>query len=94
MPLEGNITKSVLKYLNDLPSCVAEKVSGTSDSSGRADINGCWNGRSFRIEMKSPDHGNSTSKKQDINLMRWSHAGALCIVCYSLEEVKHYIPMR
>lgn len=88
MAFESGITNSVLKYLNNLPGCVAEKVAGSSSSSGKADINGCYKGRSFRIEMKSPEHKNKASEKQEINLLRWTKAGALCLTAYSLKEVK------
>jgi hypothetical protein len=91
MPIESNITKRVIKYLNSLENCVAEKVFGNGISSGKADINACYHGRSVRIEMKSPDHGNKASKKQELNLKRWEKAGAICGVCYSLEDVKELL---
>lgn len=87
MAFEKSITNSVLKYLNSIEGCVAEKVAGTSSSSGKADINGCIRGRSFRIEMKSPEHGNKASTKQEVNLLRWKKAGSVCLICYSLQEV-------
>jgi len=88
MPLESTIVKGILKFLNDLPGCAAEKVAGRSSSSGKADINGCYHGRMFRLEIKTPDHGNKASLKQEINLMRWKAAGAICAVCFNLTEVK------
>lgn len=86
MPREDVIVNSILDYLNSLEGCVAEKVHGSAMSSGKADINGCYKGRAFRIEAKTPDHGNKASKKQKINLKRWEKAGALVGVAYSLEE--------
>jgi len=92
MALETAITGSILKYLNSLENCVAEKVfGGMIGKKGKADINGCWKGRSFRIEVKSPDHGNETSLAQELNLKKWARAGALCLVVYSLKEVKEVI---
>ena len=91
MPLEKAITNSILNYLNSLPGCIAEKVQGNAVSSGRADINGCYKGQSFRIEVKTPDHRNTSSKKQELNLIKWERAGALIIVTYSLEFVKRVI---
>lgn len=93
MALESCITKSVLTYLNSLPCCVAEKLAGSSQSSGKADINGCINGRSFRIEMKTPDNHNKSSLKQDINLRRWFNAGSLVMVSYSAGFVKHALEL-
>lgn len=88
MPREEVIVAEIIKYINSLECGVAEKIQGTSMSSGKADINACYKGRSIRIEVKTPDHGNKASEKQKINLKRWKKAGALCIVAYSLDEVK------
>lgn len=91
MPLETSITDSILDYLNGLDTCIAEKTMGNAFQFGRADINGCWKGRSFRIEVKTPDHGNKASAAQKISLKRWKRAGALCMVVYTLAEVKKVI---
>ena len=88
MAREVTIVNSILSYINNLPYGVAEKVQGTARSSGKSDINACINGRCIRIEVKTADHGNKESKKQSINLRRWSAAGAVCGVVYSLEELK------
>lgn len=88
MAREVSIVDSIIKYINQLPNGVAEKVQGTLRSSGKSDINACINGHCVRLEVKTADHGNKASKKQSINLRRWSAAGALCAVVYSLEEVK------
>ena len=85
---EAQIVKSILDYLNSQPKCVAEKVQGSAAGSGRADINACYKGRTIRIEVKTADHGNKTSVKQQMNLKRWEVAGAICIIAYSLEDVK------
>lgn len=87
MPKENVIVNEILRYLNSLPLGVAEKVQGSAMSSGKADINGCYRGHSIRIEVKTPDHGNKASKKQEINLIRWGKAGAYCCVAYSLTDV-------
>ena len=91
MPLESAITRSVLKWLNSLDGCVAEKVFGCPQQVGRPDINGCYKGRSFRIEMKTPDNGNKASELQELNLAKWERCGSACAVCYSLKEVKEFI---
>ena len=88
MPRENSIVDQILKYLNSLENCVAEKTQGTALSSGKADINGCLNGKALRIEVKTLDHGNVPSKKQYVNLLRWNAAGAVCIVAYTVEDVK------
>lgn len=91
MAREVSIVDKILSYINGLPHGVAEKVQGTALSSGKADINACINGRCIRLEVKTADHGNKASKKQKINLRRWSAAGAICGVVYSLEEVKELL---
>lgn len=83
---ESSLQSSVLQYLNRIPYCIAENQSGNASQSGRADINGCYKGQCFRIELKVGD--NSASVKQEINLRKWKNAGAIVGVCYSLEEVK------
>lgn len=88
MPRESSIQSSVIRYLNSLPGCIAENVSGNSAQSGRADINGCFQGRAFRIELKTVDNGNTPTKKQLHELLKWQVAGAIVMVAYTLEDVK------
>lgn len=85
---ESSLQSQVLSYLNSLPSCIAENVSGNSSQSGRADINGCFRGRAFRIELKITDNGNKPTKKQLFELLRWQTAGAIVMVAYTLKDVK------
>lgn len=91
MALEKTITNNILKYLNGLSGCIAEKVSGNVGQVGRADINGCINGQTFRIEVKMDDNGNKPTQKQLLNLAQWGKAGAIAFVAYSLEDVKMVI---
>lgn len=91
MVREISIVDRIINYINDLPHGVAEKVQGTLRSSGKSDINACINGRCIRLEVKTADHGNKESKKQSVNLRRWSAAGAIAAVVYSLEEVKEIL---
>ena len=88
MGLEKNFQAEALKYLNSLPGCRAENVSGNAKQSGRPDINGCYRGRMFKIELKVPDNKNSASKKQSYELQRWYRAGAAVGVIYSIEALK------
>lgn len=83
MGRESAVVKSVVSYLGGLPHCTVEKLQGSAFSSGKADLNGCYCGRSFRFEMKTPEHRNTSSTKQDINLRRWYNAGAIVGVIYS-----------
>ena len=89
--IEGSLQSSVLEYLNSLPHCIAENVSGNARQRGRADINGCYKGRCFKIELKSPDTGYKPTKQQKLYLKKWKIAGAIVGVCYSLEDVKEVL---
>lgn len=88
MSIETTITHSIMKYLNSIDGVIMEKVKGEAGQSGRADINGCYKGRSVRIEVKTPDNRNKPSKKQLYNLWQWHMAGAITMVVYSLEAVQ------
>lgn len=92
MPLESAIVKDILEYLNEeVSQCIAEKVHGSMYQSGRCDINGCWRGRNFRIEVKSPDYGKKPTKAQKMDMKLWTKAGALCFGTNNLEDVKRVI---
>lgn len=94
MALESTLQKSVLKYLNSVPECIAENVSGNAQQSGRADISGCLQGRCFKIELKSADHGNTATKLQLNYLKKWGRSGAIVGVCYSIKEVKELLGLE
>ncbi len=94
MGFESNFQASVLQYLNGLPFCVAENVSGNSHQSGRPDINGCFRGRMFKLELKTPDNKYKASKKQQLNLRRWKNAGCVVGVIYSMEALKELFNAR
>lgn len=96
MAKESSIQSTVLEYLNRKPGCRAENVSGNSSQSGRPDINGCYKGRMFKIEMKSDEHGNIPTKKQLFELLTWQKVGAIVMVAYDLEFIEtafHIIDM-
>lgn len=91
MGFEGSLQTEVLKYLNGLPGCVAENVSGNARQSGRPDVNACYRGRMLKLELKTPDNQYKASKKQELNLRRWKRSGAVTGVIYSLEFLKRFI---
>ena len=88
MGLENSFQSSVLSYLNGLPGCRAENVSGNASQSGRPDINGCYRGRMFKIELKQPDNKYKASKKQELELRRWRNCGCVVGVIYSMNSLK------
>ena len=88
---ESRLQTKVLKYLNSLPECVAENVSGNASQSGRADINACYKGHCIKIELKDPNTGYRPTQQQLLYLDRWHAAGAIIAVCYSVKEVKELL---
>lgn len=87
MGLESTLQSRVLDYLNQLPGCKAENVSGNASQSGRPDINGCFRGRMFKLELKTPDHRYKASKKQQLELRRWKNTGCVVGVIYSMAMI-------
>lgn len=85
-PLEKNIVKRTLDWLNSLPQARFRKKHGGRTRSGEADIHGCIQGLHFELEAKRP--GNEATKRQDANLTEWENAGAAVGVFTSLEECK------
>lgn len=91
MALESTITNNIIKYLNGIKECKAEKLMGNGFQKDKPDINGCCRGQMFKIEVKSPDHGNKPTPGQLLELKLWRKAGAVCFVAYSVEDVKKRI---
>lgn len=87
MGLESTLQSRALDYLNQLPGCKAENVSGNASQSGRPDINGCFHGRMFKLELKTPDHRYKASKKQQLELRRWKNTGCVVGVIYSMTMI-------
>lgn len=88
MGREHNFQSTALQYLNSLPGCKAENVSGNANQSGRPDITGCYKGHMFKLELKTPDHQYQASKKQLLELRKWKNAGCAVGVLYSMDALK------
>lgn len=88
---ESSFQSQALQYLNSIPGCRAENVSGNAMQSGRPDINGCYCGRMFKLELKVPDHKNVATKKQELELQKWEAVGAAVGVIYSMESLKKFM---
>ena len=88
---EATLQTTVLKKLNALPGCIAENVSGNAAQSGRADINGCYKGQSFKIELKVLDEENTPTEKQLAYLKKWVNKGAAVCVAYTLDDVMRFV---
>lgn len=87
---EKSIVNSILKYLNSLPQCRAEKTwGGGYGNAGKPDITGCLNGRRFELEVKVP--GGKLTPLQKVTLEQWKEAGAITAVVHSAEEAKEIL---
>lgn len=91
MGLESNFQSKALEYLNSILGCKAENVSGNSHQSGRPDITGCYEGRMFKIELKSPDNKYEASQKQRLELRKWKSVGCSTGIIYSMTALKEFI---
>lgn len=89
--MENTFQNWTIEYLNSIPGCRAENVSGNAQQSGRPDINGCYKGRAFKLELKIPDHKNKATLKQQLNLRKWESVGCAVGVLYSKVSVKAFM---
>ncbi len=90
---EKAIVNSILRYLNSLPRCMAEKTwGGGYGNAGKPDITGCLNGRRFELEVKKP--GGKLTKLQEVTLHKWLKAGAITGVVHSVDEAKEVLNVK
>ena len=100
---EARLTARIVAYLKTVPGCVVEKRHGSPyGKGGQPDVSGCVPvkafrkagaggytqpvGQRFEIEVKMP--GNKPTILQEQRLAEWRESGAVCIVAYSVEDVK------
>ena len=87
--LESTLSKRVVKYLNSLPGCYAEKRPAQQGRKGRVDITGCINGR--RIELEGKTGNKKPTPKQQYWLDKWASVGAITGVYRSIDDVKEIL---
>lgn len=74
--LEKTRQRSIVKFLNAIPGCLAEVRTQTGyGKKGGADIFGCLKGRHFELEVKQPKK--MPTKLQEKRLQEWSECGAV-----------------
>ena len=83
---ENRLNSKVVKFLNTLPNCYAEKRPSQQGRKGRVDVTGCIDGR--RIELEGKTGHNKPTKKQKYWLDKWASVGAITGVYRSIEDVK------
>lgn len=85
-PREDVVVEKLIKYLNKIPNCYAEKRhGGIFQKTGNPDITGCICGRRIEIEVKRPKE--EAREKQDAILNRWGRCGSIVGVAHSLDEL-------
>ena len=94
MASETSIQEKIIDYINFLPYGIAENVSGNAQQSGRADINACIDGRTFKIEVKTEETSygrKGATTKQRLYLEKWARAGAFSCVIYNVDDLKYIL---
>lgn len=85
---EGSIQSKILDYMNSIPHCMAENVSGNAMQSGRSDISACYKGVCLKLEVKGGTEGYGATAQQKLYLKMWENAGARVAVVESVQDVK------
>ncbi len=85
---EQTIQKNITRYLESI-GCYVVKVVAASKS-GVPDILGCYNGKMFAIEVKTPSTRSNVSPLQEYNLKAIRTAGGYAIVAWGVDMVKEY----
>lgn len=87
VPLERQIQKNILKYLNSLPNTRAVKWSQNGRQKGNPDILCCINGRLVLFEVKRPLLGKATLLQRE-TIKKWKEAGAISEIVESVDDVR------
>lgn len=73
---EAELTRKIVKALNELPYCYAVKIhGGPHQAKGLPDVVGCYNGRFFGLEVKLPGKESTLTDIQKNKLTKISQAG-------------------
>lgn len=84
--LESEIQKNIIKLLKSKGAYV-EKVIAASKS-GVPDLYGCYKGRFFYIEVKTPKTRDNVSDLQKIKIKSAIKAGGKAIVAWDIQQVE------
>lgn len=93
--LESRIVTKIIKYLREQGGWWQKIHGGVYQASGIPDIIGCYKGRFYGIEVKTPkmyakpDH--HLTKLQQLALQRIREAGGVGVVVCSVEQVKEIV---
>jgi hypothetical protein len=86
---ESDLNKKVVDWLNTIDGCFAKKRQGGPGNAGQPDVTGCING--IRIELEGKIGDNKPTKLQLKWLRKWSKAGAITGVYWSLSDAQQIV---
>jgi Holliday junction resolvase len=85
MAAEAKIQKKIKDFLEKEGAYV---VNAMASKSGVPDLTGCYKGRYFGVEVKTPQTKNNVSKLQQYNLDKIVDAGGFGIVAWEIEQIE------
>ncbi len=89
MATEQQIQKKITTFLEKEGCYVVKVISATK--AGIPDILGCYKGKFFAIEVKTPKTKTNTSKLQEYNLQKIIDLGGYSCVAWEVEQVKDFL---
>lgn len=92
MPLERTIQTNVIDYLNSLPNTRAIKWIQDGRQEGNPDVFCVSDGQAYLFETKQP--GRKLEELQEITMMYWERAGAVCARIDHVSQVKEIMEGR
>lgn len=89
-PLESNLVRRIVKWLNTQPECWVYKTHGGPARAGVPDLLLCWRGRFAGLEVKTET--GTVTKLQEHNLDLIRQAGGIARVVRGPEDVRRALP--
>jgi len=82
---ESALVHTIIRALRNVPGLVVRKRHSAGwGFAGDPDLTGCYRGRHFELEVKTPT--GRLTRLQQVRLAEWSRAGAITAVVRSVEE--------
>ncbi len=82
---ESALVGAIVEALRAVPGLIVRKRHGTAwGVAGDPDLTGCYRGRHFELEVKTP--AGALTRLQKARLAEWSRAGSITAVVRSVDE--------
>jgi len=85
--LEADLTRAIIKALNEIPDTYAFKIHGGPNQAGVSDVICCHEGCFYALEVKLPGKERNISALQARFLYHINEAGGVGILVTSVEQV-------